>query len=131
MTHKKDVLDLIFSDQLFSCLEDDDTLSSVSEELVEKSFEFYEQRFHPKRKEVILSELLSELEETKDEKVKDKILLDLSYKFDDLFLEFVKLFLKMHPCSKKKATVDEVFELFEKMYIAYQRMVLYRKWKKM
>lgn len=131
MTQKKDVLDMMFSDEIFSCLENSHTSDAVSEQLVQIPFEFYEQRFHPKPKEVILSELLQEVEESKDEQLKSLIALGLSYKFDDLFREFVELFLKMHPCSKKKVTVDEVFDLFEKMYFAYQRMVLYRKWKNM
>ena len=129
MTHKKDVLNLIFSEQLFTCLEHDDSSSYVSEKLVDRPFEFYEQRFQPKPKEVILSELLAEYDETKDQKEKSDTALELSYKFDDKFAEFVEIFLKLHPCSEKKTTVDDVFDVFVEMYYAYQRMVMYRKWK--
>lgn len=132
MTHKKDVLDRIFVPQLFSREENsdtDDTFEEYAKDIVKKPFEFYEQRFHPQSKQEILRELLNEIEETKEDQKKHVIECGLAYTFDDSFSKFVKEFLEMHPCSPKKTTIDNVFDLFVKMYYAYQRLLLYRKWR--
>lgn len=129
MTHKKDVLDRIFVPQLFSCEENSDTFDQVAENIVQKPFEFYEQRFHPQPKQEILRDLLNEVEETKEDQKKHVIECGLGYAFDDSFSKFAKEFLGMHPCSPKKETIDNVFDRFVKMYYAYQRLILYRKWR--
>lgn len=127
MTHKKDVLDRIFVPRLFSLSYAEN--SDDVENIVQKPFEFYEQRFHPQSKQEILRNLLQEVDETKEDQKKHVIECGLEYTFDDLFTKFTKDFLAMHPCSPTKASVDNVFDLFVKMYYAYQRLTLYRKWR--